>query len=673
VPSVRPLTPGDRRGAVAVGAAAFLAYALTLYPSVAGGDSGELIGAVGSGGVIHPSGYPAYALLGLFFAKLPFETLAWRLNLMSAVCDALATAVLFLAARVATRSRGAALVTASLFAFGPGVWRYAITAEVFALHNLCVSSLLLLALLYLETRERRFALWGAFVVGLGLSNHHTIVFTAVPLAAWVLGSGWRDLLRPGPLFGLSAALAAGLLPYLYLPLAARHHAVVSWGAADTWSGFLTHVLRRDYGTFQLAPTGVAGPSASWVDTLRSWVDDLSEQVGAPGGALAVLGLSWCVWSGLRDTRWAPFRSGLVALAPVVLSVGVLATLGNLPVDDALHRGIVARFWQQPDLFVCLWCGFGFAALGALSPPALSARVGRHVEVPAAVAIGLVALALRFQAMDRSKSTVVQDYGAEILRAAPRRSLIFTKGDLITNTVRYLQLAQKERPDVRVIDLELLGFPWMKTQVPAQYPEVVIPGGRYMPGATDGFNMKDLLDANMGLSPILLCGGIKAGDASADGTYGRWPWGFCELVHRGADPVNLDAWVKDSEAALPRIDFAGQTHPKGSWEDVVWGDFWEVRQDRAAQLLRVSGRDETKHKYVVLSGQILAGIVAENPGVPPHVYKNLAVALGRGGLDTPAQRARAAEAWRHYLDLAPKDDPQRAAIESELHRLEGGAR
>jgi hypothetical protein len=669
---------GDRSrphlgGAYVVGAAALVVYFLTLYPSVAGGDSGELIGAVGSGGVIHPPGYPAYALLGLVFAKLPFGNLAWRCNLLSAVCDALAAALLFVAARIATRSMPAAWVTAILFALAPGVWRYAIVAEVFALDNLFVASLLLLAVLYVDRRERPFALGGAFVFGLGLSNHHTIVFTAAPLAAWVLASGWRDLGRPGVLVGLVVAFAAGLSPYAYLPLAARHHAVVSWGATDTWPGFLTHVLRREYGTFQLAPNGVAGPSASGIETVEAWLSDLLEQVGVAGGALAVLGLSWCAWASSRDSKTGPFRVGLVAIAPVLLSVGVLAALGNLPVGDALHRGIVARFWQQPDLFVCLWCGFGVASLGALAPAALTSRIGRRLEVPAAVALGATLLGLRFASMDRAKSTLVRDYGSEILRAAPRGSLLLTKGDLITNTVRYLQLADNERPDVRVVDLELLGLPWMKSSILARYPDVVIPGGRYMPGAPDGFDMKRLLDANVGRSPVLLCGGVKAGDASADAAYGRWPWGFCEWVHRGTEAVSLDAWVKDSEAALPRIDFSGQPHPQGSWEDVVWGDFWEVQQDRAAQLLRVSGRDDAKHKYLVLAGEILAGIVERNPAAPAHIYKNLAVALGRAGLDTPAQRARVANAWRHYLDRAPQGDPQRGAIEAELRRLESDSR
>jgi hypothetical protein len=61
---------------------------LTLTRTSRGGDSGELAAAVATGGVIHPPGYPLYALLGNLFVLLPHGTLAWRMNLMSAACDA---------------------------------------------------------------------------------------------------------------------------------------------------------------------------------------------------------------------------------------------------------------------------------------------------------------------------------------------------------------------------------------------------------------------------------------------------------------------------------------------------------------------------------------------------------------------------------------------------------
>jgi len=276
---------------------------------------------------------------------------------------------------------------------------------------------------------------------------------------------------------------------------------------------------------------------------------------------------------------------MVLLVAPVLAVGVIALLGNLPTSDLLHRAIVARFWQEPDIFVFVWCGLGVAELEKRLPRAATAAV-----VAASV---LLPLGLHEGEMDMHASTLVRSYGSEILRAAPPGALLFTKGDLITNTLRYLQAAEGQRPDVRVVDTELLGFSWARPRLVAEHPEVIVPGARYAPGAPDGFTAKQLFDANIARSPVLLCGGVKPFDTSADASYGRWPWGLCELVHPGSEAMNVAEWISSSEVALPRIDFARQAHPEGSWEGVVWGDYWEVRQARAVQLLAVAGADPTR--------------------------------------------------------------------------------
>lgn len=649
-----------RREALLAGILVLALYALTLYPDVPGGDSGELIGAVASGGVIHPPGYPLYALLGRVFLHLPHGTIAWRLNLLSAVCDAAAAGALYAAVQRATGSRAGAIAAAALFASAPGVWRYAICAEVFALNNLVVCALLLLAVLYAQTRERRHALAGAFVLGLGMSNHHTILFTGLPLVVWAAWTGRADLLRPRTAGLLLLSFAAGLLPYVALPLADSRHAAVSWGAADTWHGFWTHVLRREYGTFQLAASGIAAPGDPTA-TVGAFAEDLGQSMGwwgLPGLALAVAGSVACWRAG---KPWAGL--GRVLLVPPLLAVAVMALRGNLPVSDPLHRGIVARFWQQPDVFFFAWCGAGVATLE---------RRARHSRwiAPTAAALAVVLVAFRFASMDHHRDRLAASYGAEILRAAPPGAVLFTKGDLITNSVRYAQVASGMRADVRVIDLELLGFAWEVERVRTAHPDVTIPGDRYMPGAPDGFVMKQLLDANVGADrpAVLLCGGAKPGDVSADGSYGRWPFGLCDLVHPGTEPVNLDAWVADSEQALPRIDFDALPRPPGSWEAIVWSDYWEVRNARAAHLLLVAGADPARRKYVATAASMLSDLVAANPDEPAHVWRNLAMALGRSGLDTPEKRAQAADAWRHWLALGPKDDPQRPAIEREVERL-----
>ncbi len=642
------------RDSVVLGAAALLVYVLTLYPDLAGGDSGELVGAVASGGVIHPPGYPLYGLLARLFLLVPHGTVAWRVNLLSAVCGAAAAGLLCEAVARWSASRPAGLVAGALFAASPGIWAYAICAEVFALDNALVAGLLLLAVLYAERRDARLAMAGALVAGLGMSNHQTFVFSAAPLALWALWLGRAELLTRERLPRLALLFAAGLLPYLALPVWAAHHAPVTWGEADTWHGFWTHVLRREYGTFRLAPEGIADRPDTG-ETVGAFARDLVQQLGWWGLPLALAGAV----ASVRTSRAT--RLGVATAVAPLLAVSVMALLGNLPVRDALHRGIVARFWQQPELYACAWCGFGVAWAARFVPS--------WATLGAAGGLAVVPAAARFHAMDRHASTLVRSYGAEILRAAPPGALLLTKGDLITSSLRYLQLLG-ERPDVRVVDQELLGLPWYVALVQRAHPDVVLPGTVYAPGAPDGFLTKALLDANVGRAPTLVCGGLKFADPAADATYGRWPLGLCEEVRRGAEPVNLDDWIRRSDEALPRIDFTGQPHPPGSWEDIVWSDTWEVRHTRAAHLLTVAGADPSRRRYVVQAAEMLQQLVDQDPGAPAHVYKSLAIALGRAGLDTPAQRARAAAAWRSYLAVAPPDDPQVPAIRRELERLSG---
>ena len=143
-------------------------YFATMYRSLGGGDSGDLVSASCVLGVAHPPGYPLHTLLGaLFLRLLPWGTPAWRVNMVSVFCGALASAQVFRASTLLLRERhGVAAGTipdtrpsqsdaaacrwlsalgAFVFAFSPTVWMYSTHAEVFALNNLLVATLLHLA------------------------------------------------------------------------------------------------------------------------------------------------------------------------------------------------------------------------------------------------------------------------------------------------------------------------------------------------------------------------------------------------------------------------------------------------------------------------------------------------------------------------------------------------
>jgi len=174
---------------------------------------------------------------------IPVGTPGFRANCVSCVCGAAAVLLFYLFCqrwyswRGLRHSSALALVPAGLMAFAPLFWQYHTQAEVFSLNNLLIAAQLLLlqrlaAALYAREGAAadaddarlagiaRPALAGAFAVGLGFANQHTIVFQSLPIVAFALGAPAMHgrgppLHRPETLARLAAAGLAGLSPYLY--------------------------------------------------------------------------------------------------------------------------------------------------------------------------------------------------------------------------------------------------------------------------------------------------------------------------------------------------------------------------------------------------------------------------------------------------------------------------
>ena len=197
-----------------------------------------------------------------------------------------------------SRSVAAGVLTGGLFAFSTRVWAYATVAEVFALNNLLLAALLAtLAVAGRRPSSRHVAIASA-LLGLGIANHHTSIFISVPIVAWLLLAAWRADARPLALVRTAAAGALlGLLPYAYLPLAAAGRAAVSWGDTATLAGFVRHVTRAEYGTFQLASTHVGGATSA-ADHVLAYVRDVLPQTLWLGAPLAIVGAG----AGLVDRR-----------------------------------------------------------------------------------------------------------------------------------------------------------------------------------------------------------------------------------------------------------------------------------------------------------------------------------------------------------------------------------
>src|SRR3989344_8676467 len=125
-------------------------YILTLSRSVYFGDSGEFIALAKTLGIAHPPGYPLYTMLAHLFTYLPFGTLAFRVNLFSAVTSSLTVVVIYFICLELTSNRLASISASLFLAFSYLFWLYSLVAEVFSLHALFVTLIILVSISIFE-------------------------------------------------------------------------------------------------------------------------------------------------------------------------------------------------------------------------------------------------------------------------------------------------------------------------------------------------------------------------------------------------------------------------------------------------------------------------------------------------------------------------------------------
>jgi hypothetical protein len=646
------------RGTIVAGALAGLVplgvYLATLSPTVNGGDSGELVAVAYLLGVAHPPGYPLHALLGKLLTLVPIGTVAWRVNLLSALCDAGAAVLLFRTVVLLTGKPPAGLLAAGAFAFAPLVWPYAITAEVFALNNLFAAGLLYWSARALRETARggtpmRTLYLAAFWLALGFTNHHTLVFFGLPFGLFVLVLAGRRLLEPRVTGGLALAFALGFLPYAYLPLAAARPAAVTWGDASTWSGFLTHFFRREYGTFRLADESVGSGGSLWVRFALFW------EAAARSTLFAVIPLGGAALTALR--RVDP-RRWFVALwiGALLFYLIVFCYLANVKLDDPLHVFMQERFWQQGLVVVAALLGLGLAEIAAVLGP----RAGGWIAWPVTAALPLALVALHLAEVRTHANTLVRDYGEAILKATPPRAVLLLASDESIGSVRYLQQVEGLRPDVRVLPIGIVSLAWFRGVAARTLPDVTLPPA--------GFTFRQFLDANIGRRPVVICNRTPW-LRTLEESYALWPLGLVEQVlPRGQDP-EVAAWLRDNEASFASFDAARtKPFPRSSWEHALGVAYWKQYERYGLALVRLIGNRRDDAALQETTVRVLEALAAR-PNVPPTVLRNLGVAYQFRSHTSADALEPMVRYWRRYLALDPTSDPDLANIRTLVEEAE----
>lgn len=626
-----------------------LIYFLTTSSYPTGGDSAELILVAKTLGIAHPPGYPLYTLLGKLFSFLPLGSVAKRINLMSAFFGAGSSIFIFLSILKCTKSYPSGLLGAGLFSFSPLIWTYAVSAEVFSLNNFFLSGLVFFSFYLNEKgclKDNSFLM--AFWVGLGLTNHQTLLFYGIPILFWI---NFQDQ-NFKKLFKSAIFLFIGLIPYFYLPLASNLHPFVEWGDQTTLNGFFQHMFRVEYGPFSLAAESSKDP---WIffKTLYFYFTQANQDfiyVGLPIAAYGILKSLKNMDEGSLIRFWT-----LSTLFYLVL----FSVLSQHSLDLPINRSVVSRFFQQANVIVALLIGVGWSEISRLYLKRASLWV--------AYALVGFQLIIHFKQQDQSKNMISGEISRAFLQGLPKNSIVLTRGDQVAPSIRYVQLFEDYRPDIIVLDQNIMALSWAKSWVQRHYSEVELPIPEN--ASINNYKIKDFLDLNLRRHPIFMIFGLNQEDKSYEIDYERWPLGLTtQMLPKGAQ-VDLQSWDRENLKSFQSFDIQKLgDFPESRYEHEYLEMYWNRYHDYGIKYLMLAASRNNDKDLLRKGIKILEFSLKAYPKSTENLWKNLILGYQLLGEEDQSAREGLLSSLENYLKYLPEFSPIAASVRMKIGHL-----
>ena len=465
--------------------AALLVYRTTLLPGVFAWDTAEAQTVPPLMGTMHPTGFPAYVLVGWVASVVlqPLGDEAFRMNLLSALLVAGAVGITVLLLRRFDMPLPVAVAGAVGLALTPIAWSISTAADAHALHLFLVAALVLALVRWdrlvaerdaapddpsAARRADRGIVLAAALFGVALANHGLTILLIPAVGLYVLAVDPGVVHRPRLVAtALATCLAVAALLYLELPLrAGPFPAPLVYGHPETWSGFWDIVLARQ---FQGDIQGLASLPAKAVGLARF--------AGSQLGILAWLVPPAFVVTALRFPRYALLSGVATAVTCLFASFYINADIGRYYLGPALFawswlaiaagtivEAVVARVRRPSgDTLIPGGAdgegGAGSAAGNAddnpFDRPSGTGRLAVRTSLALALALALLvptALALpsRWPSVDRSGSTSAADWLDEAMSGLARDAVVVSWWSTST-PLWYGTLVEGRRPDLLVVD------------------------------------------------------------------------------------------------------------------------------------------------------------------------------------------------------------------------------
>jgi hypothetical protein len=419
--------PDRADGAMAAGVflLLFAVYLATLLPGLGGTEDTpkfQYIGAVL--GTAHQPGYPLYTMLTHAWSWLPLGTLAYRINVFSAVWGAAACAFVFLAMRSLRVHPLVASAVACAMGLGRTFWQHSVFAEAYTLVAALTAATVLALLAWDATRRLRWLYAAVAAASLAFGAHLIVVGSLPAIVLFVLAAlRWRV---PWRIALVSALIVlAGVAQYGYVWVRTVQGAVYLESRASSLSELADVMRAKQFEDISFHDT----PAVVATRRVPAVLTEVRHEMGAAASIFALAGAALLM---ARRRRTAGLLLGAAA-GQIVL----LAMLGNVAVGP-IALPAIAVAW--------ILAGCGIDGLRSLARTGTMERLAAGIGIAIAVAIAATLAAENVKANNHRDDTYDSDYMRLLFDSLPPEAAIVAAHYTLDNMVEYQKVATR-RADV----------------------------------------------------------------------------------------------------------------------------------------------------------------------------------------------------------------------------------
>lgn len=450
----------------------FIVYVTTLAPGLYFIDTGELAAVCVKLGIAHPTGYPLFTILGSIFSKLPLGDYIYRLNIMCALLSSV-TALVFYnmmyfiltelnlnkeqekSTRFFTDEKNpltAIIISfsgAMVLAFSSTFWNTSNSLEVYSLHVLLVVTVMFLFLKagnsYVKgDNDLKHWLIFAFVLGLSFTNHLSTIFLSVGFLYLYFAVNGFSKMSFRKIFYMIVPFVLALSVYVYF-FVRGDNTVIAWGNPVTWDNFMRHVSGKQFSVWMFTSTGSASKQFS------HFVNIYPKEFFYIPVIIAIFGI---VETFIKQKRFFYFT--------LLLFVFNILYAINYDIHD------IDTYFLLAFVVTSIWFALGLKFLFAKMKISGLAAVSLSLIIPAFSIYG------NYDENNLKNSHFVKEYTNNVFSSAREKSIIMsTQWDFWVSASFYQQYVHNIRPDVIVIDKELMRKSWYLKHLRDHYPELYL--------------------------------------------------------------------------------------------------------------------------------------------------------------------------------------------------------